>query len=396
MSEIVKNRKWLMEQMYKIPAPENIRPIIDNIYDNVKEDYLSLSIDNTALVSYARNTDEWDNPSRRVKLSLGRYLTRHYGITMTAEITEWCMQVMAQFNFNLENFKLREDVYNVYNTVSHSCMSGMDCTRFYENNGVQILTYPKNTPTCRALFWPIVKKENKDVVSFLDRIYPNDGSHVELFHLWAKNKNAITRPHNSMPDQDVFKNMEELTVSPIEIGKMPYMDTFVYLHSTSKGFFMTNKEDKESICCLSTNGTELVTCEECGNLSLEDEYFLYNEHHHRVMVCCTCNENANSCDNCGYRFNYSLELEVDTQIVCNRCFEASIICPHCNKRGFSYGTVDGDIVCRNCYCEAKTCWHCGELSFSHKVATDGYFYCPECFLTVFAIEVLKEEEEVTI
>src|SRR4051812_32693308 len=136
--------------------PDELSEVIDRIESDDKQHNLSWSLDNPQQVSYAAKPEHRFDTVKRMRTSLGRYLSRNYDVTITPAINSAIDAIFASIAYDDECLDVREDVYDVYAKVASSCMTEMDCVRFYENNGVRVVTYTPpgaEEPIARALLW---------------------------------------------------------------------------------------------------------------------------------------------------------------------------------------------------------------------------------------------------
>jgi hypothetical protein len=281
---IIGARVALLQAM-RANLPEECRAVLDRIESDDKGHNLSWSLDNPCQVSYAAKPDHAYDTVKRMRTSLGRYLSRNYDVTITPAINSAIDAIFAAIAYDGDCFAVREDVCEVYNHVASSCMTEMDCVRFYEDNGVRVVIYtPPGSagPIARALLWKTDRGE------FLDRIYPNSGPHIDHYHKWAEGRGCDVREHNSMGDVRV-----EHRIKNVRIGHMPYLDTFCYLYGN------TLSTDGDGLCCHSTNGEEPNECNHCGDLHFDSNESGYCEH---------CENESYSCERCGDRTFESTEI----------------------------------------------------------------------------------------
>lgn len=112
-----------------------------------------------------------------------------------------------------------------------SCMTGPGRRSYldlYESNdNIHLLVIDeKEGPQirARALVWDLDCGK-----TFLDRIYPNDGIHIDVFKEYGKKRNWILRKHQMASSGDVVedKYYDNMEVSIYGTKKFPYCDSFV-------------------------------------------------------------------------------------------------------------------------------------------------------------------------
>jgi hypothetical protein len=348
---IVGARAALLQAM-RAHLPEECAEILDRIESDDKGHNLSWSLDNPMQVSYAAKPEHIYDSAKRMRTSLGRYLSRNYDVTITPKINAAIDAIFAAIAYDSDCFAVRENVYDVYCQVASSCMTEMDCVRFYENNGVRVVTYTPHgaeEPIARALLWQTDRGE------FLDRIYPNSGPHIDHYHKWAQERGCDVREHNSMGDVRV-----DHRIKIVRIGPMPYLDTFCYLSGD------TLSTNGDGLCCRETSGQEPIDCEHCGDLHFDSNESGY---------CESCENDSYSCERCGDRtFD---PTEVCGQTVCESCAEESYCCDRCQESVWETNHVDGLDVCESCESEAVCCDRCCE-SVWETSHVDGQDVCESC------------------
>lgn len=350
--ELIKAARLQLITAMRAHLPQDCSEVIDRIESDDKGHMLSWSLDNPLQVSYAANAAHTFDPVKRMRTSLGRYLSRQYGVEITPTINSAIERIFGDIAYDGQRFAVREDVYDVYSEVASSCMTEMDCVRFYEDNGVRVVTYTppgEDKPIARALLWKTDKGE------FLDRIYPNSGPHIEHYLKWAEDRGCDVRPHHRMGDVYIDHKIRN-----VRVGPMPYLDTFCYLSGT------TLSARGGGLCCHSTEGLEPTECANCSEWCFDEE----NEGY-----CEDCNNNLYSCDRCGRRTEDT--TEISGQTVCECCAEDSHCCDRCNEMVWETGHIDGQDVCESCADDACNCERCEERVFDVS-QVDGQTVCESC------------------
>jgi len=334
--------------------PDECAEVIDRIECDDKGHMLSWSLDNPLQVSYASKPDHTYDPVKRMRTSLGRYLSRNYGVEITPTINSAIERIFGEIAYNGDRFAVRDDVCEIYNTVAESCMTDMSCVEFYENNGVRVVCYtPPGCPgpIARALLWKTDKGE------YLDRIYPNSGPHIEHYVKWAANRGCEIRPHHSMgnirTDHRIYK---------VRVGPMPYLDTFCDLSGT------TLSTDGDGLTCHNTEGEEPTECRNCSNWTFGDDTDGY---------CKSCYDNLCRCEQCSKRYDSDDMTEIEGQSVCESCAENASSCDRCDHTVWETSHIDGQHVCESCAEEAHCCERCEDSVFQTS-EIDGQDVCESC------------------
>ena len=260
--------------------------------------------------------------------------------------------------------------YNKYaeqrGTMGSSCMKGVNSNYFD--------IYTKNPDKCsllvlksddgqkikgRALVW----KLDNPQVTYVDRIYTNNDSDVELFKQYAYSKGWYHKPNQSssndysMVGKEGAKNEGHLVVNLKSLNdgnydKYPYLDTLKYFN-TSTGKLTTEE--------LRGYG-DYITLEDTGGRWVEDE----------------------DCENCGGNGRVDCyECDGDGKVECGECYSRSarrstgkVKCDDCDG--------DGDIDCPECDGKGQIDGEdCSDCSGKGKVDCsdcdgDGEVDCPEC------------------
>lgn len=354
MSEtaILQSRSELIEAM-TIHLPM-LTGTTDRIWADDKEHLLSRSHDNPLQVSYAAKPDHRYDSSKRARTSLGRYLSRNYGVLITPAIDAAIAELFASLAYNEESFEVREDVCEVYRTVAESCMSGEPCVEFYERNGVKVLVYTppgKDEPLGRALLW------QTDQGGFVDRVYPNSGPHVAHYVKWAEEHGYDIRSHHRAG----YNGGDRLRVRGLSVGPMPYMDTFAYLEGD------TLSTSGPGLICCETDGSEPTTCGNCDDWCFGGGGEGY---------CQSCLNSRNYCNRCD-DYTFDEVICIDGRYCCESCLEDAETCDRCHDQTFETRDVDGQSVCGSCVRNHCTCDSCDCLSLD-LTRVDGSDLCDTC------------------
>jgi len=350
-------------------------------------------------ITYDENTEVWSKNRQSVRTGRGiRALLAASGSSFKdAEIEDFVNKYKSAYdrmNDIFRSFELvsGDDIGHFYNsknylhgtnrgTLGNSCMATVPVSFF------QI--YTKNPEVCsllilrsddnpdkikgRALVWKLSDPE----IIFMDRIYTQDDSDVQLFKDYAKSKKWFSKKRNdSSPEGTVISPEgkeiyhDELSVkinNSIVYTKFPYVDTLKNfdsdngilstddirgskcLESTSGGYEGSNNDcdrcDGEGrIECYECDGEGRVECSECdGN---------------RTVDCRDCDgEGKVDCDSCDG------EGVDDDGVKCEDCKgKGKVDCDECSG--------GGEVDCSECDGRGRhTCNRCDG---------DGMINCPDC------------------
>jgi len=292
--------------------------------------------------------------------------------------------------------------HNGNGTLGNSCMASAPPTYFsiYTKNPdvcslVILKTESGNKIKGRALLWTLSDPEN---IKFLDRIYTNDDSDIELFKSFAKSKGWYYKKYNgsssstsiiSPSDTELAPNRLSVYLNSGKYNHYPYLDTLKYyreadgrlstddekgsydyaLEDTEGGFICTTCDGDGEIECRECEGRGMVECEECdGSGTVECEECGGS----KKVKCEECEGKGSvesECEECGG------EGEIDGE-ECENCEgtgEVKEDCPECQATGYS--------DCPNCGGEGKTeCKECdgeGEIE-CEECNGRGTIDCPSC------------------
>jgi hypothetical protein len=277
--------------------------------------------------------------------------------------------------------------YKKYAAMKHTL--GSSCMRSVDKEYFDI--YIKNPDKCsllilkadddnfikgRALVW----KLDKPNVTFMDRIYTNADSDVELFKQYAHKNGWYHKPDQSSSNdseivgKDGKLDQEELTVQLNDsYRRYPYLDTLKYFNTYTN--LLTTKENHDGswITLEDTGGywSEYNSCDNCGGDGRVDCYECDGSGR---VPCGDCysrslrrSTGTESCGNCSG----------DGEIECSDCRGACQIdgqdCEECNGGGrvtCNDCNGDGELTCSGC--DGNRTLECGECD------GDGRRDCPEC------------------
>lgn len=239
--------------------------------------------------------------------------------------------------------------YNNYSketgVLGGSCMSSSPDYYFdiYTDNpetcNLVILKDPNNNTKIigRSLLWTLI-----DGKKFLDRIYTNNDSDVNLFREYAKGNGWYYKRYNNhvggneavSSDDEIVRLDLTVSVSSYSYDNYPYLDTLKYFNGIEKKLTYLRCED-----CL------LLECTEGG------------------WICQICdNERSVRCEEC----------HGDGSVTCGDCDgEGSIECEECQGEGCEECQGNGYLDCNECNGYGDVM--CGECQ------GNGYVDCRECY-----------------
>ena len=152
-----------------------------------------------------------------------------------------------------------KEFFNIYS--KNSCCS---MVILYSDDGIlKQGSYESDRIKGRALLWDV--KYNGRMVKFLDRIYCNSDSDIELFKTYAKNKGWYRKVEQTMYpeacvtlDGNEIDDRFEVELDTVDMDYFPYMDTMCFCINEDGCLIITNDKElghtREFRC---TNGTYL-------------------------------------------------------------------------------------------------------------------------------------------
>ena len=368
LKDRVKLIRAMLDYVYnraRFDAPSiQMRDVIIRIRKDEGKHFLSYSQEEGGKVSYASKPEyKYDNV-HRYKTTLGRYLRRQLGITQDYLPDRY----VEQMSYDVFGLLISQDVVPIalvagqklmdayeHGIGSESCMTGSYAkyTELYaENPGKVQLAIYSNGRKARALLWNT--DEGKQV---LDRIYPNEGSHVRAMQEWAVSNGYDYRPHTGMDDHSLSDD-KRYHVTLKATDYCPYMDTF------KRGKYI--EEDNTVI---------LSNDNHFGEFQLER-----TDGRPPWSNCC-------SCGNCGRGLDEDNALQDDEgNYYCEACWGETY--SYCERCGNDYDREDGHHIhdideywCDRCTSRyTHECDECGENHRDDCVYTDDTekTYCPSC------------------
>jgi hypothetical protein len=282
--------------------------------------------------------------------------------------------------------------YNKYaeqrGTMGSSCMKAVSPSYF----GI----YTKNPDKCSLLILKsddglkikgraIVWKLDSPQVTYVDRIYTNNDSDVELFKQYAYSKGWYHKPNQSssndysMVGKEGTKREGHLVVNlkstnDGDYDRYPYLDTLKYFNTSSGKLTTEEMRGYSDYITLEDTGGRWVEDEECDNCGGDGR-----------VDCYECDGDGKvECGEC-----YSRSARRSTgKVECGECSgDGEVDCPDCGGTG----QIDGE-DCSECSGKGKiSCSDCdgdGEVDCSEcdgdgdrecgECGGDGRLDCPEC------------------
>ena len=378
--------------------------------DNVKLSHIRFQNDDNETCEIIYPTKDLVKDFSQVKSSpykVGRFVTnilKKANIDFTnQEVEDFVSKFKAEIkkkNDMLNNFEIvkGEDIRKYYladnyltmdGTLGNSCMRFEKCQTYFdiyvENENVSLLILRNKDKVNdwnannddkiigRALLWNAVQDSTEKEVKFMDRIYINDHSDIELFKLYAI-KNGFFYKYNqdysNIPlvyDGKTLSKQDSFLTVNINTGgykHYPYIDTLSF-YNESNGYLTndsTTYYDYEltttngmSEYCMYCNGDNVVACDECGASG--------------EINCENCEKGYVPCDECGST-GQSKECEDCDGSGSDRDGND---CERCDSRG-GWDCVDcnglGNTECSVCNGDGNTdCSVCDG---------DGQYRCPYC------------------
>ena len=179
----------------------------------------------------------------------------------------------------------------------------------------------------RALLWTLRGGEK-----FLDRIYTNRDSDVQLFKDWARENGWWSKRHNNSTDSGTAIDPQgkevNLGTMVVDIKKgfydaYPYMDTFKNFNSRQGT--LSNRGDDESYNLESTDG-ELYQCEYCNGSG--------------TQMCSNCDGDGDfRCNNCRGVGDHDCHscggsgTSGEEEVPCEDCSGGRVTCSYCDGSG---------------------------------------------------------------
>lgn len=288
MNAIRKNRVALikklkdvyLEDVYDDDIIDNFRLEVLSKIRAMPHEYLAYSEDDPSRVSYAARPEHRYDSSKRVKTTITRYIRRRLGMvnTISDDMLDkiyrpvFADRVVEREQNNSFRIISGDMIQSAYREAigCDSCMSNDNSwkVKLYVNNPdkVKMVIYKH---TARALLW-----ECDDGTKVMDRIYPNDGSHIDIMRSWARSNDIVYRVSSSLPSGDIDLSDDKIHYVTLKRGDdvYPYMDTFTYGEFDGGEVILCNYQEDNELCFQNTNGKHGYTdddehfyCEHCGD-----------------------------------------------------------------------------------------------------------------------------------
>lgn len=336
---------------------------------------------NEEKLTYDDNSrDLWTKNRQQIRIGRGIRTLLNAKNKSAVESTKFTDSEVEDFvNKYKSAYDKMNDIYNSFELVSGDDISYWYDHKHYLNGGEGQLgnscmssvpkdyfkIYTSNPEVCsllilkdesgdkikgRALVWNLRSPE----ITFMDRIYTNQDSDMQLFKDYSKFKKWEYKKHNdSSPEGETINSDGKSVDYPgglsvfinkkIEYSRFPYVDTLKYFNRTT-GELSTNEDDGSVICLEDTQGGYAGSeCDTCGGSG--------------TVECWECDGNGEfDCDDC----------DGTGKQECEDCKGEGKIgdkqCPNCDGRG--------DYNCDDCNGRGvRTCRNCGG---------DGRVDCRDC------------------
>jgi hypothetical protein len=246
-----------------------------------------------------------------------------------------------------------DNYYDADYTLGGSCMAGAResmLSIYCDNDNVSLVIFraPEDEERIvgRAILWKLL-----DGKFFMDRIYSNNDSDVNLFREYAKEEGWYSKRHNNSSSNnsvyDPSGNEIQIDLS-CQLGRghdeFPYLDTLKF-YSPKTGIISYKKQDGINYFCEDTDGgfedycgtcegEDTITCTECTG---DGEIECPKCNGDASSTCTDCDGDGTSgedtCETCGGDGEVHCdECSGDGKITCPKCDgDESIDCPDCNN-----------------------------------------------------------------
>lgn len=320
MNILLKHRIKLLRSMLS-SCCQNDDPIIKNelnniilqIKENKHEHFLSVSQDDPYQVSYCRKVEDKLNNTRRVRTTLGKYITKNLSfdnnILTESFLYRYVSNVWAEYycddlDVSIVSGKEIEIEYYNCDNHSHSCMTGenSDLVQLYTLNPKKI-SLVKYGPV-RALLWT-----TDQGVKVIDRCYPSGHHYIYRLLKWGTKNGFVTRVSS---DKCVIKPTVDLsdgkiyTVTLYHERVFPYLDTFCFgNYLDNNKIILSNNHKGYNYIFRSANGEHIANyygwCYKCGEPFDDDSRtFEFNVKYPDSEQICT----KLMCENCFSSIKY--------------------------------------------------------------------------------------------
>lgn len=396
--KLLRDRVTLIRCLAKaLPKAEDlgVGDVLARIIRRIRRDenghFLSYSQEHPDKVSYAASPEHRFSNASRTYTTLGRYIRRSLGVSAEELSDDNLMHVTRDVFAHLDvvrygdmNDRVQtftgDKIVEVYREgVGYpTCITGnrADVTKVFAANPdkCSVLIYRSSDgKQSRALLWTL-----DDGRKFLDRIYPNDGAHVNELVLWAGRNGILTRNDQFAQPSAIDKigHPEHLTVTVkhAETGLIPYLDTFRW------GLLI---DDGRVV--LSNHRTR-VRAEFNGKVCESDIHTEFAAPSGAYVI--------PACRYCGVKPScHRVITYADGRVACPDCdTRHNMPCPACGGKmgGVSVHVHDtGQDICPGCAAEATvTCAHCLRVLSREgvrdvRIGDAGTKLCPECLALLY-------------
>jgi hypothetical protein len=394
MNNLIKDRVKLIRSMQKAAEGNGNSDSFLKAIETVRKDenghFLSCSQEMPGQVSYSEKPECRLDNGRRVRTTLGRYFRRQLRISHDEiedkTLLEITREISARLSEGSKSVRIisGSKIVDAYSKSygGASCMTGenSDKTQLYADNPKIVSMVVYGNGEARALLW-----RTEQGATVMDRIYPNDGPHVNALWNWAEKRGYVWRRNNSLPDGTVELSDDKFhTVALQHNHFFPYMDTFCYGKISGGKIILSNDSCCAEIILQDTNGdySNARTCHACGDLISYDDSFNGADDN---CYCEECfNERFRNCDRCDTIIYIEDCQTVDgSERWCPSCRdEYAYSCANCDEWHTETVAAEdtGEHFCKDCASEKlRRCDVCG-FSFESElcVGSDEKLRCEEC------------------
>lgn len=393
--EILRSRLKLLVGLQKLDHIDERMLLRTKIRED-KERLLAFSFTDPGKVSYASKPELRYVKNSRTRTTFGRYVRRQLAIE-TSVISDNSLKAIAADLFAFacdigsDDFRVisGRDIVDTYRDCvgGCSCMTGDDAnkTELYAiNDNISMLIYKD---MARALLWKC-----DCGTKVMDRIYPNDGSHVSAMRKWAYANGYMVRVNNSFPSSGSLLEDDNFYKVTVKIPDLwPYMDTFRYAISyNNRTAVLSNERRDHAIMLDSTcgegpcsDGECTYTCSHCGE-RVSDSDDLFGPDCNLCESCCS--DLYATCNYCGEYVNVDEVVTIADEGYCTCCAECRFeLCDRCRdyyKKGTLCHVEDiEEYWCEDCISDhAWMCAGCKSYFTEDGCETcnDGETRCAAC------------------
>jgi len=371
-NDIIGNRMVFLEHFRKAHSrlgdkwPGVKMEQLTNIYWTIAGDlssYMGYSQDDPGMISYAKSFEDRYVSKKRIKTSLGRYIRRQLKIDKKI-LSDLELQTLTRIMFafrapvgDLVSVFRGDAITDAYRrgVGLQTCMTQdkADYVRVYARNPDIVAIVIYGDDEARALLWTCT-----DGTMVLDRIYPNDGQHVQVLWKWATEMGYLHRGNNSAPCSGDSIQLSDGSVRSVRLSMvggiafLPYLDTFPYgvFENNNKDLALSNRREKSFLTFHSTRGLHFIPCDKC-------DYWRGEERWEGKQLCSACmSEFVLRCDHCGgLRPRSQVHTRFNGSVTCDRCYrDQYVVCHICRRQVFIfderiyYDTALGASYCLEC------------------------------------------------